>query len=48
MQALAEKLANIPLTPLMAMKRIVNQAYDNLGLQSTQILGSIPDGIISM
>ena len=27
-EALAEKLANIPLTPLMAMKRIVNQAIN--------------------
>jgi len=42
--ALAEKLAKIPLTQLAAMKLIVNQAYDNMGLQSTQILGPILDG----
>lgn len=45
-QALAEKLARIPFTQLMAMKLIVNQAYDNMGLQSTQTLGPILDGIM--
>ena len=45
-QALAEKLAQIPLTQLMSMKLIVNQAYDNMGLQSTQTLGPILDGIM--
>ncbi len=43
---LAEKLVNIPLTQLMSMKLIVNQAYDNMGLQSTQTLGPILDGIM--
>lgn len=43
---LAEKLATIPLTQLSAMKLIVNQAYDNRGLQSTQTLGPILDGIM--
>lgn len=41
---LAEKLATIPLTQLISMKLIVNQAYDNMGLQSTQTLGPILDG----
>ncbi len=45
-QKLAEKLATIPLTQLAAMKLIVNQAYDNMGLQSTQTLGPILDGIM--
>jgi enoyl-CoA hydratase len=45
-QELAEKLATIPLTQLIAMKLIVNQAYDNMGLQSTQTLGPILDGIM--
>ncbi|MEM6583940.1 MAG: crotonase/enoyl-CoA hydratase family protein [Pseudomonadota bacterium] len=45
-QALADKLAQIPLTQLMSMKLIVNQAYDNMGLQSTQTLGPILDGIM--
>lgn len=43
---LAAKLAAIPLTQLTAMKLIVNQAYDNMGLQSTQTLGPILDGIM--
>jgi enoyl-CoA hydratase len=43
---LAEKLTNIPLTQLTAMKLIVNQAYDNMGLQGTQTLGPILDGIM--
>jgi enoyl-CoA hydratase len=43
---LAPKLATIPLSQLAAMKLIVNQAYDNMGLQSTQILGPILDGIM--
>ncbi|MCA9664526.1 MAG: crotonase/enoyl-CoA hydratase family protein [Myxococcales bacterium] len=42
--ALAAKLAKIPLTQLVSMKLIVNQAYDNMGLQSTQTLGPILDG----
>ena len=45
-QKLAEKLNTIPLTQLTAMKLIVNQAYDNMGLQSTQTLGPILDGIM--
>ncbi|MEM9263349.1 MAG: crotonase/enoyl-CoA hydratase family protein [Pseudomonadota bacterium] len=45
-QTLADKLARIPLTQLMSMKLIVNQAYDNMGLQSTQTLGPILDGIM--
>ena len=41
---LALKLTNIPTTQLISMKLIVNQAYDNMGLQSTQTLGPILDG----
>ncbi len=41
---LAKKLTQIPLTQLISMKLIVNQAYDNMGLQSTQTLGPILDG----
>lgn len=44
--ALAAKLATIPATQLTAMKLIVNQAYDNMGLQSTQTLGPILDGVM--
>lgn len=45
-KTLAQKLVNIPLTQLVSMKLIVNQAYDNMGLQSTQTLGPILDGIM--
>jgi enoyl-CoA hydratase len=43
---LAGKLSTVPLTQLAAMKLVVNQAYDNMGLQSTQTLGPILDGIM--
>ena len=43
-QELAARLTQIPLTQLVSMKLIVNQAYDNMGLQSTQTLGPILDG----
>lgn len=40
----ANKMAQCPTTQLAAMKLIVNQAFDNMGLQSTQTLGVILDG----
>jgi enoyl-CoA hydratase len=42
----ADRLAQIPTTQLAAMKLIVNQVYENMGLQSTQYLGTILDGIM--
>jgi enoyl-CoA hydratase len=42
----AGKLANIPLSQLQAQKLIVNQAYENMGLSSTQTLGGILDGLM--
>ncbi len=45
-RALAEELASIPLSQLAAMKLIVNQAYENMGLHSTQTLGPILDGLM--
>ena len=36
----------IPLSQLSAMKLIVNQAYENMGLASTQTLGPILDGLM--
>jgi enoyl-CoA hydratase len=42
----AELLAGIPLSQLAAMKLIVNQAYENMGLASTQLLGPILDGLM--
>ncbi len=45
-RAQAEQLARIPLSQLTAMKLIVNQAYENMGLASTQTLGPILDGLM--
>jgi enoyl-CoA hydratase len=42
----ARQLASIPLSQLSAMKLIVNQAYDNMGLAATQTLGPILDGLM--
>jgi enoyl-CoA hydratase len=44
--AQAAQLASIPLSQLAAMKLIVNQAYENMGLASTQTLGLILDGLM--
>jgi enoyl-CoA hydratase len=45
-RALADRLASIPLSQLSAMKLVVNQAYENMGLASTQTLGTILDGLM--
>jgi enoyl-CoA hydratase len=42
----AERLAGIPSSQLAAMKLVVNQAYENMGLASTQTLGPILDGLM--
>jgi enoyl-CoA hydratase len=42
----AEELAQIPASQLAVMKTIVNQAYENMGLASTQALGPILDGLM--
>jgi len=42
----AEQLARIPLSQLAAMKLVVNHAYENMGLASTQVLGPILDGLM--
>src|SRR3954447_3757628 len=42
----AEELASLPASQLAAMKLIVNQAYENMGLASTQTLGPILDGLM--
>jgi enoyl-CoA hydratase/carnithine racemase len=42
----AAELASIPLSQLAAMKLIVNQAYENMGLHSTRTLGPILDGLM--
>jgi enoyl-CoA hydratase len=42
----ARQLASIPGSQLAAMKLVVNQAYENMGLHSTQTLGPILDGLM--
>jgi enoyl-CoA hydratase/carnithine racemase len=43
-RAFAARLATIPSSQLHAMKLVVNQAYENMGLATTQLLGPILDG----
>jgi enoyl-CoA hydratase len=45
-RAEAERLAQVPASQLAAMKLVVNQAFENMGLGSTQALGSILDGLM--
>jgi enoyl-CoA hydratase len=42
----AQQLASMPSSQLAAMKLIVNQAYENMGLRATQTLGPILDGLM--
>jgi enoyl-CoA hydratase len=42
----ARALAAIPASQLAAMKLIVNQAYENMGLHATQRLGPTLDGLM--
>lgn len=42
----ADQLASIPASQLAAMKLVVNHAYENMGLASTQTLGPILDGLM--
>ncbi len=42
----ARQLASVPSSQLAAMKLIVNNAYENMGLSSTQTLGPILDGLM--
>ncbi|MCP4960461.1 MAG: crotonase/enoyl-CoA hydratase family protein [Actinomycetia bacterium] len=42
----AEQLASIPASQLAAMKLVVNHAFENMGISSTQVLGPILDGLM--
>jgi enoyl-CoA hydratase len=42
---LAERIAGVPTNQLAMQKLMVNQAYENMGIQSTQILATLFDGI---
>lgn len=45
-QRTAHQLAAIPASQLAAMKLVVNQAYEHMGLAATQTLGPILDGLM--
>ena len=42
---LTERIKGVPKNQLMMMKMMVNQAYENMGLSSTQSIASLFDGI---
>ena len=44
-EALVKRMCGIPLNQLMMHKMMVNQAYANMGLETTQILATLFDGI---
>jgi enoyl-CoA hydratase len=44
-EEMARKLATVPANQLAMSKLLVNQAYENMGLRTTQMLGTFFDGI---
>jgi len=44
-EALADRNASVPVTQGVMQKLMINQAYDNMGLQGTQTLATLFDGI---
>ncbi|OUZ12403.1 enoyl-CoA hydratase [Aeromicrobium sp. PE09-221] len=44
-EALADRMAGVPINQLVMQKLMVNQAYDNMGLQSTQTIATLFDGV---
>ena len=42
---LAERMAGVPTNQLAMQKLMINQAYENMGIESTQILATLFDGI---
>ena len=42
---LTDRIKGVPKNQLMMMKIMVNQAYENMGLSSTQSIASLFDGI---
>lgn len=44
-EELADRMAGVPTNQLAMQKLMVNQAYDNMGLEGTQILATVFDGI---
>ncbi len=43
--ALVERIASVPANQLAMAKTVVNQAFDNMGLSSSQLLATLFDGI---
>jgi enoyl-CoA hydratase len=43
--SMARRLATIPLNQLVMSKLLVNQAYENMGLRTTQLIGTVFDGV---
>ena len=43
--ALAERMASVPKNQLMMQKLMINQAYENMGLATTQMFATLFDGI---
>jgi enoyl-CoA hydratase/carnithine racemase len=43
--ALAKRMAGVPKNQLMMQKLMINQAYENMGLASTQMIATLFDGI---
>src|SRR4051812_35098346 len=44
-EKLADRIAGVPTNQLVMQKLMINQAYDNMGLQGTQLLATLFDGI---
>ena len=42
---LTDRIKGVPKNQLMMMKMMVNQAYENMGLSSTQSIATLFDGI---
>jgi enoyl-CoA hydratase len=44
-RTLAERMAGVPKNQLMMQKLLINQAYENMGLETTQTFATVFDGI---
>lgn len=44
-EKLADRMAGVPINQLVMQKLMINQAYDNMGLNSTQVIANVFDGI---
>jgi enoyl-CoA hydratase len=44
-EALAERMANVPVNQLMMQKLVINQAIEAMGLHTTQLIATVFDGI---